>query len=86
MIPVDSNDIAREYAVLLNELKQFNPELLDKTRVLALSKSDLADAEITAELKKDLPDLPYVFISSHRKLGLNRLKALLWNELSRVNS
>ena len=86
MIPVDSNDIAREYAVLLNELKQFNPELLDKTRVLALTKSDLADAEITAELKKDLPDIPHVFISSHKKLGLNRLKALLWNELSRVNS
>ena len=86
MIPVDSNDIAKEYTILLNELKQFNPELLDKARVLALSKSDLADAEITAEIKNDLPDIPYIFISSHKKLGLNRLKSMLWNELIRVNS
>jgi GTP-binding protein len=86
MIPVDSDDIMNEYTILLNELKQFNPELLDKTRVLALSKSDLADQEITAELKKNLPSLPYVFISSHKNLGLNRLKSMLWSELNSVNS
>jgi len=86
MIPVDSNDITKEYKILLNELKQFNPELLDKTRVLAISKSDLADSELTVEMKKDLPDLPFVFISSHKSLGLNRLKNLLWDELNRINT
>ena len=85
MIPVDSRDIRKEYQVLLNELKEYNPELLDKTRVLALTKSDLADEEITAELKKELPKIPYVFISSHKKLGLNRLTNLLWEELNRIN-
>jgi GTPase len=85
MVPVDSNDIKHEYEILLNELKLYNPDLLDKAKVLALTKSDLADAELTRELKKDLPDLPYVFISSHKKLGLNRLKNLLWNELNRIN-
>jgi GTP-binding protein len=86
MIPADSRDIKKEYLVLLNELKQYNPELLDKTRVLAVTKADLADEELTSELKKDLPDLPFVFISSHKKLGLNRLKNLLWEELMRINS
>jgi len=86
MIPVDSNDIKKEYNILLNELKQFNPELLDKSRVLAITKSDLADTELTVEMKKDLPDLPFVFISSHKNLGLNRLKNLLWNELNRINT
>ena len=86
MIPVDSNDILKEYKILLNELKQFNPELLDKSRILAITKSDLADEELTAELKKDLPDLPFVFISSLKNLGLNRLKNLLWEELNRINT
>jgi len=86
MIPVDSKDIKKEYEILLNELKQYNPELLDKSRVLAVSKADLADNELTGEIKKELPDLPYVFISSLKKLGLNRLKSLLWNELNKINS
>ena len=86
MIPVDSNDILKEYKILLNELKQFNPELLDKTRVLAITKSDLADSELTSEMKKDLPDLPFVFISSLKNLGLNRLKNLLWEELNKINT
>jgi GTPase len=86
MIPVDSRDIRKEYEILLNELKQFNPELLDKTRVLAITKSDLADAELTVEMKKDIPDLPFVFISSHKNLGLNRLKKILWEELNRINT
>jgi len=85
-IPVDSTDIKHEFEILLNELKQYNPELLDKSKILAITKSDLADAELTRELKKDLPDLPYVFLSSHKHLGLNRLKNLLWNELNRINS
>ena len=83
---VDSKDICKEYEILLNELKQYNPELLDKTRVLAVTKADLADEELTAELKKELPDLPFVFISSHKKLGLNRLTNLLWHELNRINA
>jgi len=85
MIPVDSRDIREEYHVLLNELRQYNPELLDKARVLAITKSDLADEEIITDLKKDLPPLPSVFISSHGKKGLTRLKQLLWEELVSEN-
>ena len=86
MVPVDSRDIRKEYEILLNELRQFNPELLDKERVLAVTKTDLADAEIISELKKELPDIPFVFISSHKKLGLNKLKNMLWEELNRINT
>ncbi|HNW72205.1 MAG TPA: GTPase ObgE [Bacteroidales bacterium] len=85
MIPVDSRDIREEYHVLLNELRQYNPELLDKARVLAITKSDLADEEIITDLKKDLPPLPSVFISSHGKKGLTSLKQLLWEELVSEN-
>jgi len=86
MVPVDSQDIRKEYEILLNELRQFNPELLDKARVLAVTKSDLADAELTRELKKELPEIPTVFISSIKKLGLNRLKNMIWEELNRINN
>lgn len=82
MIPVDCNDIKEEYRILLNELRLYNPELLSKPRLLAITKADLADEEITRELKKELPDLPYVFISSHKRTGLDKLKNLLWNELN----
>jgi GTP-binding protein len=83
MVPADSKDIRKEYLILLNELEQFNPELLDKARVLAITKSDLADDEISRELKKDLPEIPTVFISSHKKTGLEKLKQMLWEELNR---
>ncbi len=83
MVPVDTKDIRREYQILLNELAQYNPELLDKTRVLAVTKSDLADEEILAEVKKDLPEIPVVFISSHQQTGLEKLKNILWEELNR---
>jgi GTPase len=86
MVPVDTNDIRKEYEILLNELREFNPELLDKTRVLAVTKSDLADAELITELKKDLPDIKTVFISSHKRLGLTRLKNMLWEELNSINT
>jgi GTP-binding protein len=86
VIPVDCNDIRKEYEILVNELRQFNPELLDKTRVLGISKSDLADEEIMQELKKELPDIPALFFSSHKNKGLERLKSLLWKELNRINS
>jgi len=86
IIPVDCNDIRKEYEILLNELREFNPELLDKYRILGISKSDLADEELTEALKKDLPDLPTVFFSSHQNRGLDRLKSMLWEELNRINS
>ncbi|MEI6885172.1 MAG: GTPase ObgE [Bacteroidota bacterium] len=83
MVPADSNDIAKEYKILLNELEMYNPELLDKTRLLAITKSDLADKEIIDGLTLELPgDIPYVFISSHKKTGLHKLKGMLWEALN----
>ncbi len=83
MVPADSNDIRHEYEILLKELEMYNPELLDKSRILAITKSDLADEEIVSELKKELPpDIPYVFISSHKKTGLLKLKGMLWEALN----
>ena len=82
MIPADSKDIREEYRILLNELRQYNPELLDKPRLLAITKSDLADEEIIAGLKKDLPDIPWCFISSHKKTGLMKLKGMIWEALN----
>lgn len=83
MIPADSNDIANEYLILLRELEKYNPELLDKQRVLAISKSDMLDEELIQEIEKTLPDIPYVFISSITGLGINALKDLLWTELNK---
>lgn len=82
MVPVDSPDIHNEYKILLNELKQYNPELLDKKRVLAITKADCADKELMAEMEKDLPAIPYVFISSVVGNGVTELKDLLWSELN----
>ena len=81
MVPGDTDK--KEYEVLLNELRQFNPEMLDKHRVLAVTKSDLLDDELIDMLKDTLPqDLPVVFISSVTGLGLNELKDVLWKELN----
>jgi GTP-binding protein len=82
MIPCDSDDIRKEYDILLNELKEYNPELLHKDRLLAITKSDMLDEELKAALEKDLPDLPYVFISSVAQQGLTELKDLIWNKLN----
>jgi GTP-binding protein len=82
MIPVDCKSISGEYAILLNELKEYNPELLDKKRVLAISKSDLADPELIKEMKAELPDIPCVFISSLTDINLQKLKDILWKELN----
>ena len=83
MVPGDTDDIKREYEVLLNELKQFNPEMLDKHRVLAVTKCDLLDEELMEMLRETLPDdLPVAFISSVTGLGLNELKDILWKELN----
>ncbi len=83
MVPADSNDITAEYKILVNELKQFNPELLDKERVLAISKSDMLDDELRKEIKKSLPKkIPHIFISSIQNENLQQLKELLWNTLN----
>ena len=87
MVPCDSKNISDEYAILLNELKQYNPELLDKGRVLAITKCDMLDAELTRELKKDLPrDIPAVFISAVAGLGIDELKDKLWQEMNRTGT
>lgn len=83
LIAADSDDIAKEYQVLLHELKMHNPELLDKKRILAISKSDLLDQELIEEIKPTLPkELPIIFISSIVQKGLMELKELLWKNLS----
>ena len=82
-VPADANDISAEYAVLLNELKQFNPDLMDKPRVLAISKSDMLDSELMAEIEETLPtDLPHIFISSVTGQGVQALKDMLWREIT----
>ena len=82
LVPADADDIHAEYRVLLNELAQYNPELLDKRRGLAVSKSDMLDDELIEALSKDLPDIPHIFISSVVGLNIQQLKDLLWNELN----
>ena len=83
MVPGDTDDIKREYEILLNELRQFNPEMLDKHRVLAVTKCDLLDEELIEMLKETLPsDLPVVFISAVSGYGLDELKDVLWSELN----
>ena len=82
LVPADSDDIKKEYDVLLNELRQYNPELLDKKRILAISKSDMLDDELMEEIEKGLPDLTYVFISSVANIGLMKLKDLTWKALN----
>lgn len=83
MIPADTDDICKEYDILINELEQYNPELLDKGRVLAITKSDLLDDELECAIHKNLPDIPTVFISSVSGKGIDTLKDLLWNELDK---
>jgi len=82
MIPVDAKSIRDEYRILLHELQQYNPELLDKMRLLAITKSDLADEEIREALKKELPEIPWVFISCHHQTGLDKLKEMLWKAIN----
>ena len=82
MIPADSDDIKNEYEILLNELRQFNPELLDKKRMLAITKSDMLDEELMEEIELDLPDLPYLFISSITNVGIDQLKDLIWKMMN----
>lgn len=85
MIPADtSRTIKEEYRILLNELQEYNPELMHKPRVLAITKSDLLDEELQKEMSRELPgDLPAIFISSATQKGIDRLKDLLWTEINR---
>lgn len=83
LISADSDNIRRDYEILLKELKEFNPELTDKSRVLAISKSDLLDDELREEIAKELPEgIPTVFISAVTGQGLTELKDLLWREIN----
>lgn len=82
MVPADANDIKKEYAILLDELKKYNPELLDKKRILAISKSDLLDDELKEAIAKEIPtELPTVFISAVANQGITELKDLIWKHL-----
>lgn len=83
MIPADSSDICQDYEVLLNELRQFNPDLADKSRVLAISKSDMLDDELREAIQAELPEgIPTLFISAVTGQGLTELKDLLWREVN----
>ncbi|MBQ2435346.1 MAG: GTPase ObgE [Bacteroidaceae bacterium] len=86
MVPGDAEDIRKEYDILLNELATFNPDMLDKQRVLAITKCDLLDDELIEMLEETLPEgIPHVFISSVTGLGVSVLKDILWNELNKEN-
>jgi GTP-binding protein len=85
-VPVDTPDIKGEYDILVNELTKYNPEMLDKERLLVISKIDMLDDELRAELKAELDvsfkEVPYMFISSVAQIGLTELKDKLWKMLN----
>lgn len=84
-IPADSTDIKKDYKILTNELKKYNPELIDKDRILAITKCDLLDDELIKEMKKELPrNVKSVFISSVTGYGIEELKKILWESLNKV--
>ena len=82
MIPADAADIKKEFEILLNELRKYNPELLDKKRLLAVTKSDLLDEELRVAIQKELPSgIPTIFISAMTNQGITELKDLIWKNL-----
>ena len=84
MVPANSEDVKKEYDILLNELKKYNPELLDKDRILAITKCDLVDEDTIKEIKKHLPKkIPHAFICSVTGQGIVELKDLIWNMLNK---
>ena len=86
LIPADSQDHCKEFDILVNELEQYNPELLHKEFIIAVSKSDMLDAELKAAISNELPpDIPHLFISSLSHKGLVELKDLLWQILNKKN-
>ena len=84
IIPSDSKNIMEEFGILVNELKMYNPELLDKKRLLGISKSDLLDDELKQEIRKELPDIARVFFSSVTGEGINTLKDMIWKVLNNI--
>ncbi|MEO7119753.1 MAG: GTPase ObgE, partial [Ginsengibacter sp.] len=83
LIPADSKDHREEFEILKNELREYNPELLDKKFIIAISKSDMLDDELKDAIEKELPaDVPHIFISSIANQGLVKLKDLLWTALN----
>jgi GTP-binding protein len=82
LVPADADDIKKEYDILLDELRRYNPELLDKNRLLVISKSDMLDDELKSEMKllldKECKGIPYLFISSVAQQGIQELKDRLW--------
>ena len=83
LVPADADDIASEYAILLKELETYNPELLDKDRLLSISKSDMIDDELKKEIKNTLPKgVKTIFFSSVTQQGLIELKDIIWNQLN----
>ncbi|WP_297066503.1 GTPase ObgE [uncultured Duncaniella sp.] len=83
MVPADADDIKAQYDILVGELEQFNPQLADKPRVLAISKSDMLDDELMQEIEKTLPEgVPHIFISAVTGMGLTELKDMLWGEIT----
>ncbi len=82
LIPCDSKDLKNEFQILIDELKKYNPELLDKEQILAISKSDMLDEELKNMLEQELPEVSYVFISSVAQTGLTELKDLIWEKLT----
>lgn len=84
MVPADSNDINKDYHILLKELMLYNPQLMDKDRILAITKTDLVDQELQDLIEKDLKvDIPYVFVSAVTGKGLQQLKDLLWTTINK---
>ena len=87
LVPCDAEDVKKQYEILLDELRRYNPELLDKDRLIAVSKTDMLDEELKAELdeqlKEEFKEIPYVFISSVAQLGLQELKDQLWKILNK---
>ena len=81
LVPADADNIHEEYNILLNELEQYNPDMLNKKRILAISKADMLDEELTAEIEADLPDIPHIFISSVTNYNIQQLKDLIWHEM-----
>jgi len=84
MIPSDTNNIQKDYEILSAELEKYNPDLAEKSRVLAITKSDLLDDELKKALSQQLPkQIPHIFISSIAQWGLDELKDILWRELNK---
>lgn len=87
MVPADADDVTKQYEILLRELERFNPQLMDKHRILAVSKSDMLDDELREEIEATLPkDIPHVFISAVTGQGLDKLKDVLWEAVTDVDN